>query len=170
MAEQENPYSAPTTPLTAAPGSVTAGEITDRTKDFIAKAGPWATFLGVVGFIGTGFIVLAALVMTFAAGLAAALSNSMSFLKPLSGLVGGVLGLLYLLLALIVFFPSLFLVKIGQASKKYRLRGDAADLEKYAEYVKKIFKFYGIFMIVTLSLYVLIVPIAIIAAVAASAH
>jgi amino acid transporter len=172
MSGLDNPYGAPDAPLGTAPTSANADTvpITDKTKAFIAKAGPWATFMGVLTFIGVGFMVLLAIVLTFALGFASSLSDSLSFLKPLGAAAGGAMGLFYLLLALLLFFPGLFLVNIGKASKKYRLRGEPGDLEKYAESVKKLLKFYGIFTIVVLSIYVVVIFVAIIAAVVGSAH
>jgi hypothetical protein len=171
VAERENPYSIPeaSIPTAPSPEPSAVGSVTEKTKAFIAKAGPWATFLGVMGFIGAGSIVLMALVFTFAAGLAGSLSDSFSFLKPLGGLIGGAIGLIYALCAILVFFPSLFLVNVGKASKKYRLRGDASDLEKFAENVKKLFKFYGVSMISVFALYFVIILVVIVVAVVASA-
>jgi hypothetical protein len=173
MSDQSNPYSAPEAPLTAGTPEgpdAAAGGVTPKTRILVAKAGPWATFLGVIGFIGSGFVVLAAVAMVLMSGAAnSGLGAAFSFLKPFGGAVGGIMGLLYLIIAAFIFFPSLFMVNIGSAAKKYRTRGEPADLERFVAGFKKWVKFYGIGLIVTLSLYAVAIVVALIAVVVRSA-
>lgn len=173
MTDQVNPYSAPEAPLSTGPSAdsgIGQGGVTEKTKALVAKAGPWATFLGVMGFVGAGFMVLIALASVFASGLlSSGLSAAIPFLKSFGGAAGGIIGLVYVILAVFIFFPSLFMVNIGSAAKKYRLRGESGDLERFVAGFKKWLKFYGITLIVTLSIYVLVIIIMIIALVVKSA-
>lgn len=167
MTDHENPYSAPEAALAKGPianAAETRDGITQRTRDYVAKASPWATFLGVLGFVLTGFIVLVSLGIILFAGLLTDLfGDSIPILGSLgeAGRIGGVfIGILYLLMSLLAFFPSLRLVNAGAASKRYRLRGDPADLERFMLEVRRLAKFFGIVAIVAIGFYAVIIIVA----------
>ncbi len=171
MSDLANPYSAPQATISTGPLEAVSGGITEKTASLVSKAGPWATFLGVMGFIGTGFIVLVAIASVFAAGLlTSGLTTVMPFLKGLGGATGGILGLIYVVIAAFAFFPSLFMVNIGSAAKRFRLRGDSKDIEQFVAAFKKWVKFYGVTLIVFMSIYAVVIVVGIIVAVAASAR
>jgi len=173
MTDQGNPYSAPDAALAKGPIASEAEHregLTQRTRDYVAKAGPWASFLGVLGFILVGlFALLAVGLILFSGSMPALLGASFQALSGAAGAAGIAAGGAYLLAGLFFFFPSLFLVNCGAASKRYRLGGDPADLERFMLGVKKMAKFFGILAIVVIAIYAVVLIVMIISAIATGA-
>ena len=53
----------------------------------------------------------------------------------------------------IYYFPLRILGRLSKGARGYKSTGDAADLEKVASGVRGLAKFYGVFIIVILSVY-----------------
>jgi hypothetical protein len=80
---------------------------------------------------------------------------------------GGVISAIYLILALVLFFPNLFLFRFGaQIQQSIRLN-EQPRLQNSLRNLKAYFRFIGILYIVIISIYVLAFLFAIIAAVLA---
>jgi hypothetical protein len=111
-------------------------EIQSLIKPLLATK-PWARLCSIIGFIGSVFMVLAGLGMML--GGVAMGQNS-----PFGRGLGAGMGLVYILLSLLYFFPSLFLFKyaskIGVASSTQ----SAADIVSALEQQKLFWKFAGI--------------------------
>jgi hypothetical protein len=130
-------------------------------KESLGVASKWARFLAIVGFIACGFMLLMAL---FAGALFSSVGDlpetkSTSFLR----LVGGVgLGIMYALIAILYFFPCLYLYKFSDKTKTALFSNNEDILANAMDSLKKMFKFLGWMTIIMLSLYgVLIVCIVI---------
>jgi hypothetical protein len=150
MSDPTNPYKAPASTEAASP-SVTGGAgVTAKTRDYLGQAAPWLRFLTVLGYIGIVLIVLVGVAMTFMGGLLGNLAGGLAMIGP-------ILGLVYVGLAVLFYFPVRILGKMAKSAKKYKLQGDAADLEGVAGAVHGLAKFYGIVAIVFIALYVLII-------------
>jgi hypothetical protein len=135
----------PTQPL-----SVTQGMF-----DSLQAMRPWVTFMGVMAFIGAGFMVLGGLVMMVAG-------------SAIPGGPGPALGVVYLVMALLYIFPGLFLVRCGGALKRLFAGGGAPALEDALSNQKSLWKFMGIVTIVMLALMVIGFVVAIVVGVAAA--
>lgn len=124
--------------------------VSSEIKDYLHTTAKWGKFLAVVGFVVTGFIVMAALsVGLFFGTLGSILFPGM----PDSGFIGVGLGLLYALLAVIYFFPAWYLF---QFSTKMMLAVRNDDQEFFTigfKNMKSLFRFLGIATLVLLSLY-----------------
>jgi uncharacterized membrane protein len=108
----------------------------------------WGKFLSIIGFIACALFV----VLAFFAG--AIMSSIDSYGSYGSGL-GAVMTVVYLIVAIIYFIPTLFLF---QASVKLRSAIDATDqvlLNEGLGKMKSCFKFWGIVTIVLISFYLL---------------
>lgn len=116
--------------------------LTEASLDFFKESAKWAKFLAIVGFVMLGIMVLASLIMI---GMMASLAGA-----PAAGL-----GLVYLLMAALYFFPTLYLYKFAVKTKNAIETYSENGFEDGAENLKSMFKFMGILMIVVLSLYAL---------------
>lgn len=121
----------------------------------------WTKFLGIMGFIACGFIVLAAFSMI-------ALGNNISALSgmPEQILGGTLIGILYLLAGLLYFFPSWYLYQYSEKLQKAVQSKNEDQLVLALDKNKSFFRFVGIMTVVTLIIYFLMI-IGIIAATAA---
>lgn len=121
--------------------------IDKATKSFLGEAAKWTTFLSILGYIGIGFMVLAAIVL-FAVG------SSIS-MGPMAG--GMWMGVFYLALAAFYFIPINLLYKFSSNMKTALSSNDQASLVKAFEYLKSHYKFIGILTIVLIGIYILAV-------------
>jgi hypothetical protein len=91
--------------------------LTPEAQTYLRESGKWANFLGIVGFVLCGFILIGAL-------FAGAMMATMAKLAPATGpagilasMGGGFIAVIYLLIALIYFFFSLYLYQFGSKIK-----------------------------------------------------
>lgn len=123
-------------------------KITEASKSFLMETSKWAKFLSIVGFVMLGLMVLGALLM-IAAG------TSMRGMR--SPFDPSVLGVIYLLIAAMYFFPTFYLYSFSVKMKKAILNTDQGNADSGFENLKSLFKFMGILMIVVLSIYILLI-------------
>jgi len=98
--DTDQPYRPPRADVSGRLAEHAGGGITHGIVNTLAKTRPWVTFMGVMTMIGCGFMVLAGIGMT----VFGALLGGADEFGPLGGLaIGG----LYMLLALLYFFPGL---------------------------------------------------------------
>ena len=129
-------------------------------KDVLKETSKWASFLSILGFIGIGFIVIIAL---FAGTLFSTLPSSEGY----GAIVGGIgFTIIYLLIAVLYFFPVMYLYKFAKGLKNGLSRNDEDELAEAFVNLKSHYKFIGILSIIMLSFYVVIFLIAIISGVA----
>ncbi|WP_454800860.1 DUF5362 family protein [Mucilaginibacter phyllosphaerae] len=132
--------------------------LTEEAQYYLQKGGQWANFIGIVGFVMTGFIVLMALFIgTFI--------TAMSAINPMmagSAAAGPFLTIIYLLFAVFNFFFSYYLYQFGARVKKGILFSNSEEITQALSKLKSFFKLWGITLVVILSLYALIFVIAII--------
>lgn len=127
-------------------------QFTQQAQGFYREAAKWATFLSIIGFIGTAFMVIVALIM-FAMGstFGSAMGNS-----SLAGIVsGGLVGGFYLLFAVINFFAAYYMFKFASKTKQAFSNNDGFALTESFENLKSYYKFTGIVAIVVIALYIL---------------
>ena len=132
---------------------------TEKTRQALGQAAPWMFFLAVVGYIGAGFLAVVGLLMLFFGGLWTshmAAGHRAAFLFPF-------IGVFYVGIGLVVFFATRRLHRISSRSKAYGQHGGAAELEDVAVTVRSLAKYWGIFTIVLLAVYFLVLVGALIA-------
>lgn len=125
-------------------------QISTQAKSFLRETGKWANFLSILGFIGTGFIVLLAMGM-FAFG-----SNSMFGNRIGGGFLGFGVAIVYLLMGLLYFIPLYYLNKFANFVKDAINRNDNQKMTEAFGYLKSHYKFIGIFTIIILGVYIFI--------------
>jgi len=160
MADNNNPYKAPIS-TDPAPAAEAVGGVTPKTRELLGQAAPWLKFLAVLGYIAVGLIAVVGVILAVAAGFLGSLVAGFGALGPM-------IGLIYLALAVVMFFPARILGRMAKAAKKYKLQGDAADLEAAVGAVKGLAKFYGVMAIVLLAVYAVVLVVGVAIAVTAA--
>lgn len=136
-----------------------------QSRYYLTIAGKWATFLGIVGFIGTGFILLAAVfigtILTYVAHLSPSemgvpTTEGAASVSSILGAASGIVSFIYVLLAVVSFFVAYYLYRFGSGIKKSLLYNDTIAVTKSLGYLKSYFKLIGIITIVVLAFYVII--------------
>ena len=120
-------------------------------SDYLNIASKWAKFLAILGFIGTAFMVLAGIIMAVVTSFTSKLGSPFGF--PV-----GLLGLLYVLLALLYFFPALYLFNFASKSRIALDTINQTEFDDSLKNLKKMFKFLGIMTIALIASYVIAIP------------
>ncbi|MBT8331609.1 MAG: hypothetical protein KJP06_04700 [Deltaproteobacteria bacterium] len=104
---------------------------------------PWTRLLSVLGFIGTGLMILAGL----------GLMVGESFI-PVSEKAPPLvfMGILYVLISVFYLVPSIWLSRFSSATSAFLKSGDAIELGKAIAYQKSFWKFIGILALVSIVL------------------
>jgi hypothetical protein len=125
------------------------------------EAAPWLRVIGILSYIGCGFMALggiAAIIVTFT-------------VADLSGefaeLAGGGMGFLYVVSGALMFFPARFTYGFGGKIRAYLRSNDQGDLEQALKNNKSLWKFNGILYIIGLALVPVVIIIVIITTVGA---
>ncbi|AWV97887.1 DUF5362 family protein [Arcticibacterium luteifluviistationis] len=123
--------------------------LSENGKQDLLESAKWAKFLAIVGFVGSGLLVV------FAFGLSTLMSflpNSESFesLGP-SYFLG--MTFIYVVMAVIYFFPCLYLFKFAKSTKLAILEEDNELLHLALFNMRKMFKFVGVMTLTILILY-----------------
>jgi hypothetical protein len=134
--------------------------------NFLNESARWARFLSIIGFISCGLMVVGSF---FGSAIASIMYSSMGN-EALSMMGGGFIAILYLLVASLVFFPSLYLFRFSSKMRKAFRNNDQVILTDSLKNLKSFFKFYGICTVVILSFYALIIVAAIIGAMVGRRH
>lgn len=144
-------------------------QITPVAQGFLKEIAKWATFLSIMGFIFIGFLVLGALAM-FAMGSAmGANTGGMGGSMGMIGMLGGAtVGAIYLVIALLYFFPVMYLFKFASNAKKALSSNNTDQLTTSIENLKSHYKFMGILTIIGIVFYFIIFIVAIVAGVGAA--
>lgn len=137
-------------------------QVDETAKGHLREAGRWGLFLAIMSFIGMGLFII---VFTAAGAQLATMSGGTS-LYQLLGATGTIL--YFIFIVGIYFYPVYALLKFSTNIKAGVNIPDQARFNKAVAYLKSMFKYMGILIIIMLSLSVLVVIIAIFAAAAFS--
>jgi hypothetical protein len=109
----------------------------------LQRTQPWARFMGIVGFVVVGLMMLIGL-GTGAAGIATGNAEAV------------VLLVIYPLIALLYIFPSLYLVRYANRIRDFVTHGQQSELQAALDAQRSFWKFIGIVTLVSLVATVLI--------------
>lgn len=142
-------------------------QVDQEVSGYLAETAKWAKFLAIVGFVMTGLMVIlsffAGAIMTF---YSTAMGGAEGAMPPMAG---GFLTVLYLLLALLFFFPYLYLYNFATKMQAALRSSTQEELTKSFANLKSCFKFVGVVTLVLLAFYALAFVIGLIAGIAGAA-
>jgi hypothetical protein len=153
MSDMANPYQSPQTESSPAAPLAAQGVLTEAMLAYLRGASPWLRFIGVLTYIGSGFMAAAGLAMIV---ISPEFSDSSSLLASFN--FSGGLGLIYIITGVIIFFPARFTYNFGAKIRTYLQNNAERELELAFKNNKSLWKFYGILAIVYLAL----IPIALV--------
>jgi hypothetical protein len=134
-------------------------QVSATAQNFLAESAKWSRFLAIMGFIFCGLMVVMAF---FIPALIVNLPPYNTLPASYSTGIATGMTVVYLLLALLLFFPCFYLYKF---SVKMRISLNTESQENFEESLKNLksmFKFYGVLTIIMLSFYALAFVIAMI--------
>jgi hypothetical protein len=138
--------------------------LTDESKSFLKETAKWAYFLSIMGFIGIALLVLLALFMGTLFTTLGSLGGeaAMGAMGAMGALGGGFITAIYLVIAVIYFFPVYYLFQFASKAKAAFATNNNEQLNASFEYLKSHYKFIGVVTLVSLILYGLIIVFGII--------
>ncbi len=135
------------------------GMSVDQTsKTHLAEAAKWAKFLSIMGFIGCGLIVL---IGVFFGSFFSMFSSQLNQPGPYGDIsaassgFGAVMAIMYIIMALIYFFPGLFLFRFATKMKTALTSNDQETLTASFQNLEATFRFFGILVLIGLCFFVL---------------
>jgi hypothetical protein len=142
---QYNPYEPPSAAHQNFPASDTSqgtGEVPPEIVDLMRQTKPWVTFLGVLGLIGAGLMVLFGLFAMMMGG-------------SRSG-VSGAIGIVYVLIAAIYVAPALHLLRYGSSIGPFLADPTIERLGGALGHQRSFWRFVGIMTVVMMAIYFLL--------------
>jgi hypothetical protein len=120
--------------------------INNSIKENLITAAKWARFLAVIGFIFTGLMGIASLVLVVTA-----MSSGMGLLV--------LLAFVYVGLTIVMIFPALYLIRFAGSTEKGLSSNKQGEFDYGIQNLKSLFKFTGIYTIVFIALYVIYIVV-----------
>jgi hypothetical protein len=127
------------------PGAPPPLIVTPRMLDHMRGTKPWVRFLSVCMFIGSGVFVLLAFVVAIGGALS----------EEIGPVMGAVLGVVYVLLAVIYAVFAVFLHRYANAVRDLMLTSDLTYMETALGHQRTFWRMAGITTLVGLALYAL---------------
>jgi len=125
--------------------------ISDHILGLLKETSTWTYFLSILGFIGIGLMLL------FGVMFGTILSDMPTGSNPYEGLGfnPAYFGLIYVVLAIVYFFPVYYLFNFSRKMKSALLSKNNEEFVKAFSNLKSHYKFVGIVAIVVIGLYIL---------------
>jgi hypothetical protein len=120
------------------------GVLNNAALFYLKSASPWLRFIGVINYIVCGLMAAGGLITLIAAPLLADFDAG--------GEMGFLIGISYMVSALIMFFPARFMYSFGSRLRNYFLSGAEKEIELAFKYNKSYWKYYGVITIIILAL------------------
>lgn len=142
-------------------------QIDHQSGSYLSETAKWAKFLSILGFIFCGLILIIAIF--FGSFLTSGFFGKYGGVGTgaAAGALGGLFIFIYVIIALIYFFPCLFLFNFSNKMQVAIRNNDQGQLNISFRNLKSFFKFCGIFTIVILGFYLLVLIFALFAGIAA---
>jgi hypothetical protein len=163
MNDTVNPYQSPE--KEAVPEkSLVQGFLTETMLIHLKGASPWLRFIGIVGFIGTGIIVLSGILIL---PIARQAYSQMPGLEPFGLAATGAafsigMAIYCLGTGALFFFLSFYVFRFGEKIRSYLGTGMNLDLEMAFKYNRNLWKMLGILCIIGLTILPLMIIFSII--------
>lgn len=122
-------------------------------NSYLLETSKWGKLLAIIGYVGMGLMILIALFMMIGMS-----EFSRAFGSAISM---GFMGFIYLVIAVIYYFPVTYLYKFSNQIKVGLQSQEMGSITSAFENLKSLFKFMGIFAIVMLCFYGIVLLIAV---------
>lgn len=136
------------------------GLMTDSIVTSLRKTRPWVMLLAILGFIGTAFMVIAGVPMLMGAGMMEGMEG-MEGAEMFGGSMMIGMGVFYLVLALIYFLASLYLLRYAGAIKRAVTGMSLTDLEVALAHQASFWKLMGIMTLISIIVMIVFVIVGI---------
>ena len=127
-------------------------QVDPASQMYLRDTAKWAKFLAIIGFIMCGLIILIGI---FASSVFTAMGSRFGNEGTFPAAMGGFLAFVYICVAVVAFFPYLFLLKFSNHMLRALRNNDQQQLTSSFRNLKACYKYVGILTIIFLTLYIL---------------
>jgi hypothetical protein len=133
-------------------------------KSHLSETARWGKFLSIMGFILCGLVII--LGIFFGTFFNTIISRTETpYNSPLnSGSFGAIMAVVYIIIAVIYFFPCLFLYRFSIKMKAALNGNEQTDLSLAFQNLKSLFRYVGVITVIILAIYLIIFLFAILGA------
>jgi hypothetical protein len=142
----QDAYAPPRSVVRDVNGSV--GGMSDGVIAALRKTRPWVLFMAILGFIGTALIAISSISMIVGGSMMGSATGMEAVGMPGMGFMIG-MGVVYLLLGVVYFMASLYLLRYAGAIKSAVTSLNMGELERALEAQASFWKLVGILTIVS---------------------
>ncbi len=148
----DNPYTSPGSDIVQ-PGSSLSGDghLTGAILEHLRRTRPWVMFLAILGFIGTGLMMLAGVAMFLIFSVLGFMEDE-DFSPGMGIGLGAGIGGIYLAMGVVALLPSLKLWKYSSRIANLMRTSALSDLEDAMDQQRAFWKICGIVVIVSFAL------------------
>lgn len=130
--------------------------LNDQAVAALRESAKWCLFLSILGFIGIAFMILGGLFMSAAMSVIPDNPAMGGGMNPF-GAIKAYIGIMYIVIAALYFFPIYYLYKYATGTKRALESSNSEVLSDALVNLKSHHKFLGITAIVVISLYIVII-------------
>lgn len=127
-------------------------QITPESVAYLATTAKWTKFLSILGFVFSGFLLTAGLVLSVFFG---SVSSQLESTTKLPFFNTSFIGVIYLVIALIYIWPVIYLNNFSNYATRAVQTGNTEKLTSAMLSLKRLFKYMGILMIIMLVIYLI---------------
>ncbi|KAA9041300.1 hypothetical protein FW778_04490 [Ginsengibacter hankyongi] len=139
-------------------------QVTPQGQSYLTESAKWGKFLAIIGFVFCGFMVVLAFLIPALMSQLTQNSSSAGVTFSFTPVIRTAMTVLYLMLAFLFFFPCFYLYKFSAKMQLATKNISQDNFDESLMNLKSMFKFFGIFTIIILSIYALTIVIGIIGA------
>lgn len=132
-------------------------------KSHLSETARWGKFLAILGFIVCGLIVLVGLFFGTIFGSLVSRSEVSYEGNISSGSLGAMAAVIYIVIAVIYFFPCLFLYRFSTKMKTALNGNEQTDLTLSFQNLKSLFRYVGVITVILLAIYLIVIVFALLA-------
>lgn len=126
--------------------------VTEDMRSYFYDMAKWANFLGIVGIVISSFLFLGALTV----GPTINANPEMGKMLGQLGAMGGTtIAIVFFIYGMLIFSPSLLLLRYAAKAKQGVLYGEQASLNEATSRLKSLFKYFGVLVIVFIAFYLI---------------
>ena len=137
------------------PSSLFSLSIDPNAKAHLSEASKWARFLAIVGMIFLALMVIFGIFMATMVSTTMGQFNSPDYSPSVFSAFGPSIAIVYIIFAVIGFFPLLFLLRFANKTKAALAGNDQEALNTGFQNLKAYLRFIGILVIIWLALFVI---------------
>ena len=126
-------------------------ELLEKSKEYLSETAKWAKFLAILGIIFCVLFVIVGFIMAFTYDSLLKRSNPTNNLFPQIGLY---MSFIYFGIAGAYFVPCIYLLKFSLKTSKAIKESDSLKLQEAFRNHKSMYKFMGIFALVSIGIYI----------------